>query len=792
MSFAFAQLDYDKDNRVYAYSAEQIDYYFFWKSDEKQTFYWDTIYGGERCTVFIINNSSDTLLINRVYNTSSYPVFWEVYDRSRLYLPGDTIKVNSKIHRRHGPFNRPLQIGYRSSSNLNSQIWHLSSKGCFMDNLELKRMKEAKRLKELEELRKANPSIQYYDSGKIKSKRISTPENDSLPIFIEYYENGLIKIEEFRESKTRKKMYDQLGRLQVTWNDEGLRTEYHTNGKIKFKQGKDRDSTTDPFQTHYFENGCIQKEVFANETIFKEYDSLKCGKLVHHKVIDKTERTIKNGKVITHYQDGKMIGQTFQKYGKTKNEVRGEYSAGKLTNGVVSYYSQSGELLFENKIVNGERDSILNQGEVQGNQINLVDTGNNKTGLWITTRMDKKPLILSTDYSQTFNNTKNFDLFQYEYESGDTIARITFNETGGISSYLYIRDKEKRINANKEYALSYHPNGFLKTKSYKLKNGKDVLVRYSDVKANEIVSGEKGHIGKMIFKNNKLIEIRSEKEMLEKLDSYAGGTAKETHLDDYCIEKGNFRNFELYNGFIYYHRKDGSRILTEKVVNGIIQGNPRVTFTEPKLTSAVLLANDLNFNGWTEQREVDKISVVNLWLKPEEIEQFNWSELKKFKKLSFVYVNERGYRLDDYVNYDSLKVAILANKGAKLTRRNPWEWEPEPPRIPNPPDLLNRKNEIVDFADFEAKFPGGTDSLTLWISKNLRYPTDIDVEGKVYVSFVVHSDGTITSIKILKGIGAEYDKEAIRLISTMPKWIPAQLGGREVNSIVRLPIVFHL
>ncbi len=770
------------------YSPLQHAYYFYWVNKETPTFNWDTIHGNEWCVIHIINNSKDTLMVDKVLRTSSSAIYWDYYPSKQRCIPGDTIRINSKFFKREGgPFNCPISISYHSSSNFNSQYWHLNSKGFYAPKKE----------QELKNSETANPNLTFYPNGQIKSKKNPKSVSDSLPIYVEYYENGVVKLEEFNRIGIRKRAYDQLGRIKNQWDDNYLRTEYYSNGNVKLKETKGPYTNSSTDITHYFENGCLKKEEFGNQTVIKEYDSLVCGKLTY------INSKYLNGKIKTHHKEGEIIGQTLLPYVGGRIEVKGEFSNGILRHGVVSYYSQTGVLLFENKIANAKRDNILSESEEQGRQINLLDVKGRKTGLWITDKVTKQPITLTNDYySASFYDTKSFDFYQYEYINGDTAAQVLFHDYGGISNYLYIKEKEERINSNKEFAKVYYTNGYIAFMSYQLKNGMLVGIKYSEEKENLIVSGKKGHCGEMIFKNNKLIEIHSVKPELPKMDNVSNESSysNQLSLQDSCVEKGQFKHFELYNGTIYYYKKGGKLIQTEKVVNGIIQGNPRVNFKEPKFHSAAL-ENDLNFNGWSESNEVDNLKYINLYAKPEELDGLKWQELKNFKNLEVLYYHSLVYRLEDYANYDSLKLAIKQNKGKQIPRqRYSWEgpydysWEKSSFVIivDSTKNSSKLKEQIVDFPDLEAAFLGGYDSLKIWLKNNLVYPKNQNVQGKVFVSFVVLKDGSVADVKIEKGLHPDFDKEAIRLIKAMPKWKPAIWNGLDVASRVSLPIIFKI
>ena len=82
-----------------------------------------------------------------------------------------------------------------------------------------------------------------------------------------------------------------------------------------------------------------------------------------------------------------------------------------------------------------------------------------------------------------------------------------------------------------------------------------------------------------------------------------------------------------------------------------------------------------------------------------------------------------------------------------------------------------------------------------FIAKNLRYPPSarrMGVDGTVYVSFVVGKDGTINDVKVLRGISADCDKEAVRVVQMMPPWKPGKQNGKAVFVRFNLPIKFKL
>lgn len=89
----------------------------------------------------------------------------------------------------------------------------------------------------------------------------------------------------------------------------------------------------------------------------------------------------------------------------------------------------------------------------------------------------------------------------------------------------------------------------------------------------------------------------------------------------------------------------------------------------------------------------------------------------------------------------------------------------------------------------------GMSSFYTYLSKNLNYPKKAirdGVQGKVYVQFVVNTDGSIADLKVLKGISPECDQEAMRVLANAPKWKPGKQRGRAVRVQMSMPIVFSL
>lgn len=137
-------------------------------------------------------------------------------------------------------------------------------------------------------------------------------------------------------------------------------------------------------------------------------------------------------------------------------------------------------------------------------------------------------------------------------------------------------------------------------------------------------------------------------------------------------------------------------------------------------------------------------------------------------------VNQEGS--DDADRFQSVKQQVVVNP-------EPVVEKPKP------------KEEIFHAVEQPAMFPGGQGALAKWLSRNLTYPASAqenDIQGRVVVQFVVSKDGSISQAKVVKSVDRDLDKEALRLVKSMPRWQPGKNNGQPVNSWFTLPVVFKL
>ncbi len=111
------------------------------------------------------------------------------------------------------------------------------------------------------------------------------------------------------------------------------------------------------------------------------------------------------------------------------------------------------------------------------------------------------------------------------------------------------------------------------------------------------------------------------------------------------------------------------------------------------------------------------------------------------------------------------------------------------------PQIKEPEEKVYQIVETMPEYPGGNEEMYKFISKHLKYPKKArknDIEGKVYVQFMIDKEGNVTRAKVLKGIGYGCDKEALRVVNKMPKWKPGTQRGKPVPVMFTLPFNFKL
>lgn len=105
------------------------------------------------------------------------------------------------------------------------------------------------------------------------------------------------------------------------------------------------------------------------------------------------------------------------------------------------------------------------------------------------------------------------------------------------------------------------------------------------------------------------------------------------------------------------------------------------------------------------------------------------------------------------------------------------------------------EQEIFQIVEEMPEYPGGDKKLLEYVAKSVKYPQiarESGIQGRVFVNFVIEPDGSVSNVKVLRGIGGGCDEEAMRVIKSMPKWKPGKQRGKAVRVTYTLPVNFKL
>lgn len=145
---------------------------------------------------------------------------------------------------------------------------------------------------------------------------------------------------------------------------------------------------------------------------------------------------------------------------------------------------------------------------------------------------------------------------------------------------------------------------------------------------------------------------------------------------------------------------------------------------------------------------------------------------------------------------DDFKVVEDNKEVAKISFVSPDEDKPlPPPTTVGPAVEPEDTEEIFTIVEEPTEFPGGPAALVKFLTSNVKYPEiamENGIQGRVMVKFVVERDGSVSNVDILRGVDPALDKEAVRVVKSMPKWKPGKQRGKPVRQSFQVPVVFRL
>ena len=148
-------------------------------------------------------------------------------------------------------------------------------------------------------------------------------------------------------------------------------------------------------------------------------------------------------------------------------------------------------------------------------------------------------------------------------------------------------------------------------------------------------------------------------------------------------------------------------------------------------------------------------------------------------------------KLDEKVAVGTENKEGTKDRLAEAVRSDIAVAAPPPPPAPKP----EVSNKVFDVVEEMPHFPGGPAALQAFLSSNTKYPVvaqENGVQGRVIVSFVVERDGSITDVRVVRSVDPSLDREASRVVRSMPRWSPGKQNGSAVRVKYTVPVVFRL
>lgn len=227
------------------------------------------------------------------------------------------------------------------------------------------------------------------------------------------------------------------------------------------------------------------------------------------------------------------------------------------------------------------------------------------------------------------------------------------------------------------------------------------------------------------------------------------------------------------------------------------------------------VSNYLEKKALEEALEAEKMSQVELQNDQQEEEEQEEQEYEEEKKpevvqeevaasvqqtqIAIVPPNEVKNEVRDVQEQqeNTTTVGVVNQEGSDDVDRHQTvaaqvKVEPTPVVVEEKPKPKDEPEKVFEAVEQPAQFKGNVNK---WLSSHINYPADAadaGTQGRVVVRFIVERDGSISGVSVLQGVDRSLDREAIRVVKSMPKWQPGKNNGVAVRSYFTLPIVFRL
>ena len=186
-----------------------------------------------------------------------------------------------------------------------------------------------------------------------------------------------------------------------------------------------------------------------------------------------------------------------------------------------------------------------------------------------------------------------------------------------------------------------------------------------------------------------------------------------------------------------------------------------------------------------DKREIDPSLLRQTEVVEEEMVEITKQEEQKPQPVEVPKQTTQLEIVQDDVEVDDIEINAEVDQQEVIEEYVPVEVEEEEVQ----------EQEIFQIVEEMPSYPGGEQKLMEYVAKNIKYPQiarETGIQGRVFVGFVVEPDGSVSNVKVLRGIGGGCDEEAMRVIKSLPKWKPGKQRGKAVRVSYQIPVNFKL
>ena len=213
--------------------------------------------------------------------------------------------------------------------------------------------------------------------------------------------------------------------------------------------------------------------------------------------------------------------------------------------------------------------------------------------------------------------------------------------------------------------------------------------------------------------------------------------------------------------------------------------NKKVMFTQIGLIISLLIAWMAFEHKSYDKREIDPSLLRQTEVVEEEMVEITKQEEPKPQPVEVPKQTTQLEIVEDDVEVEDIEINAEVDQAEVIEEYVPVEVEEE--------EVVEQ--EIFQIVEEMPAYPGGDQKLMEFIAKGIKYPQiarETGIQGRVFVGFVIEPDGSVSNVKVLRGIGGGCDEEAMRVVKSIPKWKPGKQRGKAVRVSYMLPVNFKL